>query len=122
MEVPLVLSLYYLLSKDTKPSAGLFFSTFSGLLSDYLYGYPIGLYGFSNTLTTYITYHLYNKLYIQSKLFYFFIFFLSHSINALFFYILIKLFHISILRNLLLSFIISSLLGAIILTVLLKKR
>lgn len=122
LEVPLVLSLFYLFSKDVEPSGGLFFSTFSGILSDFLYGYPIGLYGFSITFTSYITYHLYNKLYIQSKFFYFFIFFLSHSINTALFYLLLKIFHISVLRDLFLSFIISSLLGSLILTFLVKKR
>lgn len=122
IEVPLVLSLFYLFSKDVKASSGLFFSTFAGILSDYLYGYPIGLYGFCTTFTTYITYHLYNKLYIQSKFFYFFIFFLSHLINTILFYILIKIFNISLLRDFLFSFILSSLLGSLFLTFAVKKR
>lgn len=122
IEVPLVLSLLYLFSKDVKPSSGLFFSTFAGILSDYLYGYPIGLYGFCTTFTTYLTYHLYNRLYIQSKFFYFFIFFLSHLINTGLFYLLIKIFNVSLLRDFLFSFILSSILGSLFLTFTVKKR
>lgn len=122
LEIPLVISLYFFLNEKTKPSQGLFFSCFIGLISDFLYGYPLGLYGFSLTLTAYVTYLLYNKLYIQTKIFLFLIFFLSHIINFSIFYFLIKIFNVSILRDYFISFLISSVFDSLILSFLIKKR
>ncbi len=122
LEVPLLISLYFFLNEKTKPSHGLFFSCFLGLISDFLYGYPLGLYGFSLTLTGYITYFLYNKLYIQSKIFLFLIFFLSHIINSSIFYFLIKIFNVSILRDYFISFFFSSVFDSLILSFIIKKR
>jgi len=121
-EAPVLISLWFFLSPQVKPSQGLFFAFFLGLISDYSYGYPLGIYGFSLTFVGYITYHLYNKIYIQLKIFLFFMFLLSHILNSFIFFFLIKIFNVQILRDFLISSIISSILGSIILSILIKKR
>lgn len=121
-EIPLLITLWYFLNTENKPSYAIFFCTFIGLLSDYLFGYPLGIYGFSLTFTNYITYHLYNKLYIQSRISLFSIFLFSHIINSSVFYFLTKVFAINILRDLFLSLLISSILGSLILSFIIKKR
>lgn len=122
LEIPLVISLWYILEPDNKPSYGIFFATFIGLISDYLFGYPLGLYGFSLTITCYIIYHIYKKLYIQSRIFLIFIFILAHLLNSSIFFILLKIFHIQILKDFFFSLIISSLLGSVILTFSIKRK
>lgn len=121
-EVPLITSLWFFLNPQISPSQGLFFACFLGLVSDYSYGYPLGFYGFSLTLVGYITYHLYTKLYIQGKIFLFFIFLLSHFLNSLTLFFLVLAFHIQISREFLISSIISAFLGSILLSILIKKR
>lgn len=122
IEIPLLITLWYFLNTENKPSYAIFFCTFIGLISDYLFGYPLGLYGFSLTFTNYITYHLYNKLYIQSRIFLFLLFLSSHIINSSIFYFLTKVFVINILRDLFFSSLISSILGSLILSFIIKKR
>lgn len=121
-EIPLLITLWYFLNTQEKPSYGIFFSTFIGLISDYLFGYPLGLYGFSLTFTNYTIYHLYNKLYIRSRIILFFFFLLSHIINSSIFYFLTKVFAINILRDFFLSFLISSIAGSLLLSFIIKKR
>ncbi len=120
IDFPLLFSLLYTLKN--KPSYGIFFSTFLGIVSDYTFGYPLGLYGFSLTFTSYLAFQVYKKLYIQSKFFLFLFFFTSHGLFNLVFFILTKFFNIYILRDIFLSFLISGFFNSIILTFVFGKK
>lgn len=120
LEVPLLICIWYVLNKGI--FNGLIFSNFLGLVSDYVLGYPIGFYGFSLVLTSYITFFLYNNFYIISKYFLFILFLISHIINFILLFLLMKIFKISLVRDLFFSGLFSCFFGSIILIFLFKKK